>query len=1070
MKELENNVLYISDADMEEEDSALISRFLSSKQAHCGLKAIYLTRIVHKVSATKQRMMKKAASSHFPDFNAHRSSILAYENFKLLRAVIDCISKCHSLEALYILGVHIPAEFLTSLGNAIYENDSRLFRSLIIKNSHLRDDGFRLLTPYLAKSKIQVIALENLHLTDESCNYLASIIKAQEAAMDTLYWNSTLRIDSALDDGYATTDTYGLQALSLKGNQITSSGVMHVAKFLRSNQWLLAVNFACNQIDVDGVVHLAKALENNTTLHTVVLAGNPGYNDKIGQTLDETASVAHSKLDMRGKSEYDSYAVGEVRPCVAAIMLTWLNMDIQKELCDQLNNQKKKMGYGKGRYAPKRIGNGDARKKPAIKLEDSSSKHNPSPEVDTPSLMGVNDFELIESLDLGSVDSELRGQTKMSGNSTVNDGGSFCDEDDDEEIWRAHTKNINFQNDEVDEMLRNLFATSGDNSEDIAKMAEKSGSLYATLAQDRMGELVANDVGSSIEVESSIASDGAIVAPLPSTLSIITGACYDADRPQTSYSNRPKRNKVAPPVRSISPATLPSTLTSPTQADEQHLIDSQNIPAFAFGRASNEKNPDKKQEIKFEFDARPGTSRGSRGSNSVRLNGKSNKSHETALVLSPSSRPSSAPLLSEYGRTVTIASTKSGNKGPNSFLEKARQAAKRSTNTKNGTVNSLSKDKGPINKGKDAVTAVYLSPKALATGAVNAFKYKSILKKPAMKKNLHDPKRSMSASVDAKFAGTSSAPTTVSTSKLGFGRSVSIYNSDNRKSGTALSAATTTPRGTMTRMSARKVTSSSMSAKKAYSSSSMRVNSALSNPIGTKGKINANIETEAKAIPKRNNRLAKEYSKFGVTKEYASQYLSPQRNISSRGTTPRNSGSDSKRKTARGNGEKRSPVEEMLNNLEEGVVLKINEVTANLQEVSRQLVIATDSLSKVRESPVVMAASGVDREMNDEVILGNEEGSESEREDSEEDDLEDVRNDIDEESSQNFSLSDTVKLSFKNSPDGTRKVIGKRVTSPVNVDCRNALSNGIVSDGAREVVKIKGGEVFNLNGEKLETD
>ena len=75
------------------------------------------------------------------------------------------------------------------------------------------------------------------------------------------------------------------------------------------------------------------------------------------------------------------------------------------------------------------------------------------------------------------------------------------------------TKNINFQNDEVDEMLRNLFATSGDNSEDIAKMAEKSGSLYATLAQDRMGELVANDVGSSIEVESSIASDGAIVAP-----------------------------------------------------------------------------------------------------------------------------------------------------------------------------------------------------------------------------------------------------------------------------------------------------------------------------------------------------------------------------------------------------------------------------------------------------------------------------------------------------------------------------------------------------------------------------
>ena len=75
-----------------------------------------------------------------------------------------------------------------------------------------------------------------------------------------------------------------------------------------------------------------------------MLAGNPGYNDKIGQTLDETASVAHSKLDMKGKSEYDSFAVGEVRPCVAAYMVLWLNMTIQKELLDELDKQKKRNG------------------------------------------------------------------------------------------------------------------------------------------------------------------------------------------------------------------------------------------------------------------------------------------------------------------------------------------------------------------------------------------------------------------------------------------------------------------------------------------------------------------------------------------------------------------------------------------------------------------------------------------------------------------------------------------------------------------------------------------------------
>jgi len=49
------------------------------------------------------------------------------------------------------------------------------------------------------------------------------------------------------------------------------------------------------------------------------------------------------------------------------------------------------------------------------------------------------------------------------------------------------------------------------------------------------------------------------------------------------------------------------------------------------------------------------------------------------------------------------------------------------------------------------------------------------------------------------------------------------------------------------------------------------------------------------------------------------------------------------------------------------------------------------------------------------------------------------------------------------------KMTGKRVNSPVNVDTKNVNSH-CSGDGTREVIKIKGGKIFNLNGEKLENE
>jgi hypothetical protein len=59
--------------------------------------------------------------------------------------------------------------------------------------------------------------------------------------MDTFYWNSTLRLDPKLDNEQINYETRssGLQALSIAGNNITSAGIITLAKHLRRNQWLL---------------------------------------------------------------------------------------------------------------------------------------------------------------------------------------------------------------------------------------------------------------------------------------------------------------------------------------------------------------------------------------------------------------------------------------------------------------------------------------------------------------------------------------------------------------------------------------------------------------------------------------------------------------------------------------------------------------------------------------------------------------------------------------------------------------------------------------------------------------
>ena len=223
-----------------------------------------------------------------------RSSVLNYDGAKLFRAIIDCIHKSEKLHSISIDGIRIPPELFESLGRAISTCKSDI-RYLAIRGTQIGDEGFRLITPFIAKSRCRVIYFDKCGLSDISCTYIASIIKAQEAIMDNIFWNNTLRDDSSsLADPICRVQARncGIQAMSFRANKFTSKGMVTLGKYLRRNQWIVALNFAANRIDNLGMAHLAKSLELNTTLHTLVLAGNPGYKTKTGVALDMASKQA----------------------------------------------------------------------------------------------------------------------------------------------------------------------------------------------------------------------------------------------------------------------------------------------------------------------------------------------------------------------------------------------------------------------------------------------------------------------------------------------------------------------------------------------------------------------------------------------------------------------------------------------------------------------------------------------------------------------------------------------------------------------------------------------------------
>jgi hypothetical protein len=303
LKDVGSGVLMLSDAELTLKELPAIHRFMQSKAALQGIHTLILCR------APAESHRKLRAGSGDSDLY----SAFAMERGKLLRLVPAFIGKATGLSKFVADNVNLTPEFLRATSEALMLTRSSI-RSCSILNCHLGDAGFHAIFPGIAKLRSQCVRFEHCKLTDASVPYLCSIVKSQAAAMDAMYWNSTLRHypDSDGDmylpfegaDELYSVHNSGLVALSIASNDLTDSGIESLGRALRKNQWLLGFNFSDNLISDAGVRGLLRALTTNSqcVLQAILMSRPSGAltaaaHEEVSRLTDATAAD-RARLDM----------------------------------------------------------------------------------------------------------------------------------------------------------------------------------------------------------------------------------------------------------------------------------------------------------------------------------------------------------------------------------------------------------------------------------------------------------------------------------------------------------------------------------------------------------------------------------------------------------------------------------------------------------------------------------------------------------------------------------------------------------------------------------------------------
>lgn len=310
-KDLENKCLILSNDDIGEEEIRLLIPFIQSNVAIKCIETLVLNKIGGDIAHNdrgRNCVLKKCDKGAF-----------AWNGNKLMKEVIMFITKAKKLHSIIIDSVKLPPELLPAFGNALSQTTSEL-RWFSAKNSFIGDKGLKVLAPHLRKVAIQVLILERVGLTDACLAFIVSILKAQEAILDSLYWNATLRIDMTDAASIVAEDMNclygaGLVAVSLAGNDLTGSEFINLSKNLSKNQWLLGLNLSHNRISEASLSEMVVAINNNDTLTALVVDGNPGLSSRAAKESYDHMSGS------KGRERIDLLPDG-----VALLLRRWLKL------------------------------------------------------------------------------------------------------------------------------------------------------------------------------------------------------------------------------------------------------------------------------------------------------------------------------------------------------------------------------------------------------------------------------------------------------------------------------------------------------------------------------------------------------------------------------------------------------------------------------------------------------------------------------------------------------------------------------------------------------------------------
>eukprot|EP00596_Hydrurales_sp_CCMP1899_P000353 CAMPEP_0119053064 /NCGR_PEP_ID=MMETSP1177-20130426/74171_1 /TAXON_ID=2985 /ORGANISM="Ochromonas sp, Strain CCMP1899" /LENGTH=941 /DNA_ID=CAMNT_0007032877 /DNA_START=124 /DNA_END=2949 /DNA_ORIENTATION=+ len=298
----ENKSLILNDLELKVDQIPSICRFLTSKEAFYGIETLILiSKQPLEDHNTLGRGREGRRTSNRNGFEEQQN--ISYPE-KLLQAAATFIGKSLKLHTVILDSVKVRPDLLANLSSALSATKS-VVRWLSFKSCPIGNMGVKILAPHVSKMHLQVLVFERCGLSDEACSYLSDILKSQEAMLDLLHWNTTLRMDvNTAAKRTEETDrvhSQGLVALSVNGNSITEEGIGTLKRAIKSNFWVLGLNIANNKIEKSGIDILLHSLRDNNALHAVLIGGNPGYSPKAAHTMTDITDKANLRLELMPK-------------------------------------------------------------------------------------------------------------------------------------------------------------------------------------------------------------------------------------------------------------------------------------------------------------------------------------------------------------------------------------------------------------------------------------------------------------------------------------------------------------------------------------------------------------------------------------------------------------------------------------------------------------------------------------------------------------------------------------------------------------------------------------------------